>query len=98
MTFEIIYKKTMWVPIDEAWPAIGKKPLLITDGDFTIRAFTVHQPNKAFPYGIVVPEYAHNYFKSKYITHWIYIKNLNYMEYLMYFPKGNHEARKCEMR
>lgn len=82
-----------WIPIKEAWPLIGRFPLLVTDGDLTVRAFTVRTPSRSFTYGIVIPEACQDYFKSCYITHWIYIKNLAYQDYLKYFPTGNHATR-----
>lgn len=82
-----------WIPINHAWPLLGRKALLVTDGDLTVRAWTVRKPSRVFPYGIVIPEDCHTYFKSDYITHWIYIKNMNHADYFAFFPRGNHDDR-----
>jgi hypothetical protein len=83
----------MWISITDRWPDPGRKHILITSGDLTVRALTVRIPTKSYPMGIIIPEYARSFFKHSDITHWIYVANLPYMEFLHFFPNGNHDKR-----
>ncbi len=85
---------TSWISVREAWPDLGRKNILVTDGDITVRAWTVRKETHFYKHGIVLPAHTRSYFKIEYITHWIYIRNLPFDEFFMFFPRGNRVGLK----